>query len=315
MPGTAGDSDGAGTAGGSGSGGEGGAPASMPLPDPRCAQAVTNAMQGSGTSVAPYLICLPQQLALLDTYPYTLDQAYALGADLDLATFSGPLSTYITNLEGTFDGRSHSISNAAKPLFSSVRRSGVVQDLNVSGVIEKTGQALVATSSEGTLRRVRASGTFQFGSHSGPLIGDNFGLVEDCSSSGTVESGTAHVGGLIGANQGTIRRSFSTVSVTGSVRVGGLLGTQFSGSVEQSYALGAVSAPDSVGGLVGSYFGGEISNCYARSPLVNGTEAGGLVGQLEQRDQNVPLHLISGAETPSFRSGRKPLRAVLECNV
>lgn len=252
MAGGAGTTSIAGAAGEVGNGGEGGAPGGVQLPDPRCAQAVVSALQGSGSNVDPYLICLPQQLQLLDTGSYTLDRAYQLGDDLDLALLTTPLATYATSLTGTFDGRARSIAHVSNVLFKFVEASGEVRDLNISGAVEG-GQALVATSARGTFRRVRVSGTFKFKEHSGPLIGDNLGLVEDCSASGSVESSGPHVGGLLGTNDGgTVRRSFSTASVVGVLRVGGLVGTLWSGTIEQSYALGPVSASGSVGGLVDS---------------------------------------------------------------
>ncbi len=54
--------------------------------DPKCASASTTAMVGTGTAEDPYMVCLAEHMTLLETAPYTLDKAYALGDDLDVST-------------------------------------------------------------------------------------------------------------------------------------------------------------------------------------------------------------------------------------
>lgn len=279
--------------GGGGEGGEGGVPSNTPTADPRCASAVPTALQGSGTIVDPYLICLPAQLTLLGTGAYALNVNYQLGDDLDMSTLAAPFSPFQLPFEGKFDGRSHSITKLAKGLFTTVATTGVVTDLNLSGAAGASLSGLLGQSNQGTVQRVRASGSVSGGAHSGLLVGDNSGVIEDCSSSGTLQSLSPHIGGLVGRNDGTIRRSFSTATVSGGLRTGGLVGTQSAGVLELSYALGSVTATQSPGGLVGTLFGGEIRNCYAQSPLVSGPEGGGLIGNYELLATNASLILNS----------------------
>jgi hypothetical protein len=274
-----------GTSGEAGGGGEGGEPPAGPERDPRCDDATTSALQGSGTSGAPYLLCLPEQLALLDTGSYTLDLDYQLGDELDLSDLSTPLATFTTTFTGTLDGRRHSITNLTAALFTLVEAGGQIQDLTVSGDVDASSQptswGLLTRYNSGTIRSVRASGTLAAGSHVGILLGTNNGLVEDCSSSGAITSGGAHIGGLVGVNLGTVRRSWSNAAVNGGPRVGGLVGRQTDpGAIEQSFALGAVTGAQSPGGLLGTMFSGTVVDSYARSTAVTGPEAGGLVGDL-----------------------------------
>jgi hypothetical protein len=274
-----------GASGDAGGGGEGGDAPVGPVRDPRCDDATPSALQGSGSSQDPYLLCLPDQLLLIDSGPYGLDQRYALGDELDLDELAAPLSTFAMPFTGTLDGRSHAIANLPAALFTGVSADGLVHDLVVSGDVdasmETTGWGLLTRSNFGTVRRVRASGTLAVGDHVGILLGVNTGVVEDCSSSGAITSGGAHVGGLVGVNTGTVRRSFSTASVTATNRVGGLVGRQTEpGVIEESYALGNVTGTLSVGGLLGTFFGGTVRNSYARSGTVTAPEAGGLVGIL-----------------------------------
>jgi hypothetical protein len=300
-----------GMAGDPGSGGEGGDAPVGPVRDPRCEDAMTSALQGSGTSQDPYLLCLPDQLALLDTGPYTLDQNYELGDDLDLDDLAIAFVTFSTPFTGTLDGRSHAITNLPAALFTSVAAPGEIVDLVVSGDVDasmqSTGWGLVTRSNSGTIRRVRASGTLAVGDHAGILLGTNSGLVEDCSSSGALTSIGAHVGGLAGVNTGTVRRSFSTASVSGGRRTGGLVGRQTQpGVIEESYALGAVTGitgTPSPGGLLGTFFGGTVRNCYARSPAVTGLEAGGLIGDISGAASDGENRVIVNSYSTSTVSG------------
>jgi hypothetical protein len=277
-------SDAGGTSGDAGSGGEGGEAPVGPIRDSRCDDATASALQGSGASQDPYLLCLPDQFLLIDTAPYAMDASYAIGDELDLDELTSPLVTFVTPFTGTLDGRSHAITNLPGALFTSVAEGGVVQDLVISGDLDAsaqtTGWGLLTRSNAGTIRRVQASGTFAVGSHVGILVGTNSGVVENCSSSGAITNGGAHIGGLVGVNTGSVRRSFSTASVTAINRVGGLVGRQSDpGVIEESYALGDVTGA-SVGGLLGTFFGGTVRNSYARSGTVTGEEAGGLVGHI-----------------------------------
>jgi hypothetical protein len=297
-----------GLAGDPGSGGEGGDAPVGPVLDPRCEDATTSALQGSGTSQDPYLLCLPDQLALLDTGMYTLDQNYELGDDLDLDDLTNPFATFSTEFTGTLDGRSHAITNLPAALFTSVAAAAEIVDLAVSGDVDasmqSTGWGLLTRSNSGTIRRVRASGTLAVGDHAGILLGTNSGLVEDCSSSGALTGSGAHVGGLVGVNTGTVRRSFSTASVSARRRTGGLVGRQTQpGVIEQSYALGAVTGMQSPGGLLGTFFGGTVRNCYARSPLVTGLEAGGLVGDISGGASDGENRVIVNSYSTSNVSG------------
>jgi hypothetical protein len=306
--GSAGTSGGGGTSGDAGSGGEGGEAPVGPVRDPRCDDATASALQGSGSSTDPYLVCLPQQLALLDTGPYTLDLDYALGDDLDLSNLATPLPTFTTTFSGTLDGRLHAITNLTDALFTLVDTGGTILDLSVSGDSDASAQGiswgLLTRSNSGTLRRIRASGTLAVGSHVGILLGTNNGLVEDCSSSGAITSGGAHIGGLVGVNLGTVRRSFSTAAVSAGRRTGGLVGRQEEpGVVEQSYALGAVTGTLSPGGLVGTMFSGTIVDSYARSPAVTGSEAGGLVGDLSGASGDGAVRSITRSYSTSTVSG------------
>jgi filamentous hemagglutinin family protein len=118
----------------------------------------------------------------------------------------------------------------------------------------------------------------------GALAGKNFGIILNCSSTGSI-AGNAFVGGLVGENSGYISTCYSTASVSGISNVGGVAGIQSNPTgvdsyLMNSYAGGIVTGQDFVGGLVGcngpAVDGRNlwIKNCYS-SARVNGTKSAG----------------------------------------
>lgn len=269
-----------------GAGGESGAP--EPVRDPRCDAAEADVLPGTGDGSDPYLICLPEQLALVGTDDYPLGSAFALGDSVvvdDVQPAFATIGSEATPFVGDFDGRGHSIHGLTATFLAAIGEEALVRDLSFDGTVDATmaptSFGLVTNRNSGTLRNVHVDGVLLAGDHVGLLAGTNQGLVEDCSARGTIGEGGAHVGGLLGVNLGTVRRSWSTVSVTANGRVGGLVGRQSTpGLVERSFAAGSVSGQFSIGGLVGTLFGGEIRDSYAQASSVSGPEAGGLVGDI-----------------------------------
>lgn len=279
-----------GDAGGESDAGEGGSGGGEPVnpPDPRCAAASATVLQGSGDPSDPYLLCVPEHLALIGTNAYPLAAAYALGTDLDLVGLTPPLVTIgvgVAAFTGEFDGKNRQIQGLSVTLFEYIETGAEVRDLHFSGTTDVTGmtfsQGMLTRNNRGTIRGVHGEGTLAASDHAGVIAGTNEGLIEECSARGTITTGGSHVGGLVGVNVGTVRRSFSTVSVTAGQRVGGLVGRQTApGVIEESYSLGPVTGTRWTGGLVGTIFGGSITNSYARPQSVSAEEAGGLVGNV-----------------------------------
>ncbi len=273
------------------------------LPDPRCASAAANALPGQGSEADPYVICLPQHLALLGMAPHGLDQNYVLGDDVNVAVLPSPLTTLTDPLTGSINGKGHRLEGLGAPLFATIGTTGRINNLSLSGSADATTAAvrwgLLANTNQGLVRNVHASGTFMMPSHAGILIGANEGTIDDCSATGAITSAGSHIGGLVGVNLATIRRSSSRASVTGSARVGGLVGRQSApGVIEQSFALGKVSGSLSVGGLLGTMFGGEVRNCYARAESVTGPEAGGAIGHVDGSDPVTATIVNTYAKSP-----------------
>jgi len=122
-------------------------------------------------------------------------------------------------------------------------------------------------------------------------VGENFGTVEHCAASVTV-NGFNHLGGLMGINVGLVRNCFASGNVSGNENPGGLVGVNF-GTIENSYAIGNVSTsfgwypgyPRGAGGLVGANEVAENSPATIRNSFSTGNVSGpagaalgGLVG-------------------------------------
>jgi filamentous hemagglutinin family protein len=213
---------------------------------------------------------------------------YALAKPLDATSYGNwtPVGGNGNSaFEGTFEGLGNTISNLAiSPTANNAQSiglfgivGGVVQNLNLTSVNVHANPNLGTDQQTG----------FQ---DVGALAGQNIGLVNNVTASGTVNgdnaSAGASIGGLIGQNGGcsnncanpspaSIQNSSSTVTVSStalSVQLGGLVGYNGPSSIiKLSYATGAVSATHAVALNNGIDCSQPGSNCQYVS-------AGGLVG-------------------------------------
>ena len=198
---------------------------------------------------------------------------------------------------GYFDGAGHHISNleitsagSDKGLFRYVQDGGIVKGLTVEGRV----------APDGTAKQV------------GGIVGVNYGLVENCSFTGTV-IGDTNVGGIAGSNAetGEIRRCKNAGVILGDHSAGGIAGSNDgilnncgnSGkintySTEVTYDLddfsvdnleklnstSNVAAHTDTGGIAG-VSGGKIYFCVNTGDIGYehvGYNIGGIVGRLHQ---------------------------------
>jgi hypothetical protein len=271
---------------------------------------------GTGEPNDPYQIATAADLTAVGNEPNDYDKHFILTADIDLdpnlpgrkvfdrAVIAPAVTGAWGLLDGTpftgvFDGKGHTISHltisgrehvglfgllgltSQWPSKGEIKNLGVV-DVRISssggcvgGLVGENYGSLTACCSTGT---VRGDGYYV-----GGLVGSNGnyhrrgGDLRDCHSTGTVR-GEAGVGGLVGASWGTVTRCYGTGVVSGTSDVGGLVGAN-GGSVTQCYSTGAVSGSGwSVGGLVGGNDFGTVTQCYSTGAVSGGSYVGGLVG-------------------------------------
>ena len=108
---------------------------------------------------------------------------------------------------------------------------------------------------------------------------DEGGTVKNLGMTEAIITGGSKAGSIVGLNYGTVQNCFSTATVQGIERVGkanyfgGLLGFNY-GLVENCYYAGVLSAE---GGLVGGVAGmneGTLRNCYYNTTLYSGEAVG-----------------------------------------
>jgi len=168
---------------------------------------------------------------------------------------------------------------------------GTVSNCSVTGNV--TGNdyvgCLIGRNYDGTIINSSSSGNVTSSAGDvGGLIGYNFGIIDNCSSSSTIfvkNSANYNIGGLIGYNSNNISNSYATGDVTGDNYnyAGGLIGENEAGTITNCYATGDVSGANKIGGLIGeNYKTCTVTNSYATGNVNNsGQYTGGLIGNLD----------------------------------
>lgn len=143
------------------------------------------------------------QNCTLDTW--SQNKQVTLEADINLSSTD---FVCIPTFGGEFDGNGHTIqgfdlSAGINPagLFATLQSTAYVHDLKVTGTVAPHGDAAIA----------------------GGIVGTNYGTVESCTFTGTVE-GNSNTGGIAGINHGTLRSCRSEGSLQGKNRTGGIAG-------------------------------------------------------------------------------------------
>ena len=268
---------------------------------------------GDGNENNPYIITIPEQLALLAKYVnagYTdlNNRHYKLGNDIDLSEYGEnfnngagwiPIGKYISandiqSFNGVFDGDNKIISGLFINnttlnyigLFSYLK-FGTVKNLNVVDVF---------INSE-TSTSINAGG----------ITGYNSGSIINCNLAGSISSNSLHatsyLGGIVGYNSSSVSNCnisgvISSNTTIGNSYAGGVVGYN-TGNVTNSGLTGSVSSSalavppyDSgasySGGAVG-YNTGTITRSYSKGSVTASgysSYAGGLVGRSQGNVSN-----------------------------
>jgi hypothetical protein len=187
------------------------------------------------------------------------------------------------------------------------QKGGTVTNCYSTGVVSGAGPqanyfgGLVGTNYgevSGCYSTAVVSGSWQVGG----LVGGNGnfmflqGVVKYCYSTGTVRANSAVVGGLVGENFGTVTCCYSTGAVSGSQPwpwAGGLLGSNH-GTVTYCYSTGAVSGTGwYVGGLT-CWSMGTITNCFWDTQTSGQTTSAGGTGKTTAEMQSASTFLAAG---------------------
>ncbi len=241
---------------------------------------------------------------------YSLGKTFRLTADIDLhgTGFDG-----IPIFCGTFDGMHHTVSGleirssgTAKGLFRYVQSGAVVRDLRVEGSVTpdsgNTAGGIVGNNA-GILENCSFHGNVGAASLAGGIAGINEagGLIHGCMAEGTV---SAHhfSGGIVGSNEGAIRNcsNLAGVNVTAQdndidisdITLGNLTST------------GSATATTDIGGIAG-FSSGTVLGCTNRGSVGYphmGYNVGGIVG--------LQTGYVADCENYGTVSGRKEVGGI-----
>lgn len=145
-----------------------------------------------------------------------------------------------------------------------------IKNGNAGGLVGQANHnAVIKASTAGN--RVTNSGTGTT-DMSGGLVGENYGLIQDCYASGTVRMNRGTAGGLVSRNSGKIERSYAiNWEVEAAGTAGGLVGVnkgEISHCVGMSFSvLNPENGFETTGAVAGEN-NGSISNCYARGDMI-----------------------------------------------
>lgn len=198
---------------------------------------------------------------------YSTGLQVVLTEDLD---FSGIFITPVPIFHGRFDGQGHQMTGlhfkgegSFQGLFRYLGPAAVVTNLSLEAELLPAGSAKII----------------------GILAGQNEGLIENCSVSGTLH-GTEDIGGITGLNKntGTLRSCTSNAEVKGELRTGGIAGKN-EGVIEDCQNYGSVNVHNDstyidTGGICGFNSGTirRTQNYGAAGYAHTGYNTGGIAG-------------------------------------
>lgn len=201
------------------------APAALAAIDDGCDPAAPSIGGGLGNTTDPFLVCSPEQFQLIYM---NSNKHFKLAADLDMSAM--PWGGF--TLLGVIDGNGHKLSNLTYEVADGqsgliASNYGTIKNLVLENFhIETAEYQLAATlvqnnQSTGVVQNITViNADIQGGNRVGGIIGENCGLLEDSSFTGTIE-GHDYVGGLVGLNcsTGVVRNSHfgGTLTPTGDL--------------------------------------------------------------------------------------------------
>ena len=283
---------------------------------------------GLGTTEHPYLLSTDADIDELSATPENWSMNFTLTNNITLVGNHTRIGNDVTKFTGDFNGNGYVIKNltiytedfdtgffghtaastnihdlgietSSEGVYSTNNRVGglvgynygTVSNCSVTGNV--TGNdyvgCLIGRNYDGTIINSSSSGNVTSSAGDvGGLIGYNFGIIDNCSSSSTIfvkNSANYNIGGLIGYNSNNISNSYATGDVTGDNYnyAGGLIGENEAGTITNCYATGDVSGANKIGGLIGeNYKTCTVTNSYATGNVNNsGQYTGGLIGNLD----------------------------------
>ncbi len=250
----------------------------------------TQAQYGGGTGDPndPYQIWTAEQMNTIGLNQQDWDKHFILMADIDLSIYPANLFNiigYYNGLDnqaftGCFDGNGYAVMNFHYDdildthigIFGYVNGLSsdhrlIIKNVNVINPIVQGYSVvggLVARLDNASISNCSVQGGSVTATYeaAGGLVGENYGLIENCFSTTNVGSHN-RVGGLVGYNSRYIYNSYSTGNVSGNIDVGGFVGLNTGSRVINSYSIGQVTGNATSGGFIGRIPGsGCVFSCF-----------------------------------------------------
>lgn len=200
-----------------------------------------------------------------------------------------PIGSETRPFKGEFDGNGHYISGVSVPdrygysgLFGYVYAEKPVVDDEDDTTEEIFTADPPVMIHDLTVKNSHVMGTDNTGGICGYI---HYGIIKNCSFSGTVFSAGNSVGGICGYafNFSRILQCSSSGSVTGAIRTGGICGYAYANvQVNECYSTATVRSNASVngnsGGIVGALSASTLKGCYFMGSISGPKRIGGIVG-------------------------------------
>ena len=266
---------------------------------------------------------------------WSIDKRIELNEDISLADIDfEPIQIFA----GTFDGNGHTISGFnytgsgyADGFFRYIAKTGIVQDLTVTGVVstenEEDCTGGICGVNGGWILNCAFLGKVEGKSETGGIAGENesSGTINNCSVNGRI-TGYDRAGGITGANYGVIRNCQNRAGVNSDsswleekdeaglewlledvserklvsgTDIGGIAGYS-KGLIVNCTNIGIVGYEHNgynIGGIVGRQ-SGQVKSCNNTGNVYGRKDVGGIAGQME------PYISVEEAESISEAVGR-----------
>ena len=222
---------------------------------------------------------------------YSRDKKVILDKDI---TFPEGFFEPIPTFGGLFEGNNHTIKNVGNNtpmsslgLFRILQKGGVIQNLNVEGIMRPSGQQ----------------------KDIGGIVGSNFGIISDCTFRGSVNADSS-IGGIVGTNQkdAYIFRCESDGNIIGTSYIGGIVGYNLGhiekcvnrAKVNTTYVDTPISSERISNSLENILQTGDVNS--AENVHVR-TDAGGIVGFNTGTVKSSENHADIGYEHVGYNTG------------
>ena len=207
-------------------------------------------LQGDGTEDSPYEIYDEWDLDAVQLQFFKFDQwdlHAVLMNDITISKKNEWLasSTGDQPFLGTFDGQGYAIIGLG---IGATYCNGLIRYVGSGGVVRNL-----------ELRESRHTcGIWEYAM--GCVVHINYGTVENCVVTGSIESDKGRIGGVVGVNYGRVTNCAFNGNASSTDYVGGVVGINY-GVVENCHHTGNVYGQNDVGGVVGLNEG-TVINCY-----------------------------------------------------